>query len=91
MPSPGAGARDEDVERGVQKARLLFQAIHVEILVQGQVIALRDDERVHSGEHGRVLHDLVPALGDTQQHDAGVGAGIEVGGHTRLPMFSRNR
>ena len=57
----------------------IFQAIHVEILVQGQVIALRDDERVHSGEHGRVLHDLVPALGDTQQHDAGVGAGIEVG------------
>lgn len=29
----GARARDEDVERGVQKARLLLEAIHVEVLV----------------------------------------------------------
>src|SRR5699024_10766210 len=29
----GAGGSDEDVERGVQKARLLLEAVHVEVLV----------------------------------------------------------
>ena len=47
----GASARDEDLQVGVQHAGALFQAVHVEVLVQGQVIAFRDDERIHGGEH----------------------------------------